>query len=230
VLGPGAPAISATTRSSGVFAVAATRELLTMSSRSPVAHDNEVMALAAHSGRLFAATDQWEYSGPSPSGQVLVKASGHSSWTVFQHTESLRVQALDSFPIPRDQGLGPGHSLLISQAIINGRSQIEWLLDGGKAFTPRDSYALASTGADVRSFGAHESGGVWAIYAGVASTGILRGIWSRSRHTLVFASKPELCSSSFRFFISHAIKPDIGASTVCPPWQLPCALEHSASH
>ena len=133
-----------------MFAVPATRELSTTSSRSPVAHDNEIMALAAHSGRLFAATDQWEYSSASASGQVLVKASGHSSWTVFQHTESRRVQALDSFPIPRDEGLGPGHSLLITQAIINGRSQIKWLLDGAKAFTPRDAYALASTGADVR--------------------------------------------------------------------------------
>ena len=79
------------------------------------------MALAAQSGRLFAATDQWEYSGPSAYGQVLVKNSASSPWQVFEQTQSTRVQALDSFPIPADQGLGSGHSLLITQAIVNGR-------------------------------------------------------------------------------------------------------------
>ena len=89
----------------------------------------------AHSGRLFAATDQWEYPGPSASGQVLVKKSGTGPWTVFEQTQSLRVQALDSFPIPSDQGLGPGHSLLVTQAIVAGRSRIQWLLDGANSFT-----------------------------------------------------------------------------------------------
>lgn len=168
------------------------REPLTTDSKSPVVHDNEVMTLAAHSGRLFAATDQWKYPGPSAFGQVLVKDSGSSPWRVFEQTQSTRVQALDSFPVPRDQGLGPGHSLLITQAIVNGRSEIQWLLDRAASFTPGNSYALPSTGADIRSFGAHESGGVWAVYAGVSPTGILRGTWSPTRHTLVFSPTPEL--------------------------------------
>ncbi len=119
-------------------------------------HDNEVMALAPHAGRLFAATDQWEYSGPSAYGQVLVKNSSTSSWKVFEQTQSTRVQALDSFPIPSDQGLGPGHSLLITQAIIDGRSEIQWLIDGAASFAPDDAFVL-SPNAAVRSFGAHES-------------------------------------------------------------------------
>jgi hypothetical protein len=168
---------------------------LTTSSESPVAHDNEVIALAAQSGRLFAATDQWEYSGPSAYGQILVKNSSNSPWTVFEQTQSTRVQAVDSFPIPGDQGLGPGHSLLITQAIVNGRSEIQWLLDGATSFTSGNSYALASTGDDIRSFGAHESGGVWSVYAGVNPTGILRGTWSRTRHTLVFSPVPELTAA-----------------------------------
>jgi hypothetical protein len=45
---------------------------------------------------------------------------------------------------------------------------------------------------DVRAFGAHESQGVWAVYAGVDPTGILRGVWSKTRHTLVFGPTPEL--------------------------------------
>jgi hypothetical protein len=184
----------ATARSLGRYGVAATRQTLTDDAHSVVAHDNEVMALAAQSGRLFAATDQWEYPGPSAHGQVLVKRSGKAPWTVFERTESLRVQALDSFDVPADQGFGRGHSLLVTQAIVDGRSRIQWLLDGAKSFTRADSFSLPST-VDVRSFGAHEAGGVWAVYAGASPTGILRGRWSPARHTLVFASRPELTAA-----------------------------------
>ena len=185
----------ATVAACPAYAVTAVREPLTTSSKSPVAHDNEVMALAAQSGRLYAATDQWEYTGPSPAGQILVKDSGHAPWRVFEQTQSLRVQALDSFAIPRDQGLGRGHSLLVTQAIVAGRSRIQWLLDGARSFARRDSYALPSTRADVRAFGAHESGGTWSIYAGARPAGILRGTWSRTRHTLVFDPRPELTAA-----------------------------------
>jgi hypothetical protein len=188
----GKPAATSSPSASSVFAVPATREPLTTDAQSPVAHDNEVMALADHSGRLFTATDQWEYPGPSAYGQVLVKDSVNSPWKIFEQTQSLRVQAIDSFPIPQDQGLGPGHSLLITQAIVDGRSEIQWLLDGAKSFAPADAYALSPTSADIRAFGAHESGDQWAVYAGVNPTGILRGTWSPTRHTLVFDPTPEL--------------------------------------
>ncbi len=145
----------------------------------------------AHSGRLFAATGQWEYPGPSAFGQVLVKKSKTSPWRVFEQTQSLRVQALDSFPIPSDQGVGSGHSLLVTQAIVAGQSRIQWLLDNAESFSLSNSYVLPA-GADIRAFGAHESGGVWAVYAGVRPTGVLRGVWSPVRRTLVFSSKPEL--------------------------------------
>jgi hypothetical protein len=177
------------------YAVPAAREALSSDSASPVVHDNEVMALAAHAGRLFAGTDQWEYQGPSAYGQVLVKDSSTSPWRVFEQTQSSRVQALDSFPVPADQGLGPGHSLLITQAIVDGRSRIQWLLDGAKSFTLASSYALPSAADAVRSFGAHESDGVWSVYAGDSPAGILRGTWSRSRHTLVFGGTPELAAA-----------------------------------
>jgi hypothetical protein len=168
---------------------------LTSDAQSTVAHDNEVMALAAHSGRLFATTDQWEYPGPNAAGQVLVKASRTSPWTVFEHTQSLRVQAIDSFAIPASHGIGPGHALLVTQAIIDGRSEIQWLVDDARAFAPGDSYALASTGVDVRSFGAHTDGGVWSVYAGARPTGILRGTWSPATRTLVFDPTPELVAA-----------------------------------
>ena len=188
------PAKTATQASASSYAVPAVREALTTSSASPVVHDNEVMALAAQSGRLFAATDQWEYSGPSAYGQVLVKNSASSPWQVFEQTQSTRVQALDSFPIPADQGLGSGHSLLVTQAIVNGRSQIQWLIDGANSFSPADSYVLPGN-AQVRSFGAHEDDGTWAVYAGIDPTGILRGTWSPARHTLVFGPAPELTAA-----------------------------------
>lgn len=189
------PAKTATQPSASSYAVPAVREALTTSSASPVVHDNEVMALAAQSGRLFAATDQWEYPGPSAYGQVLVKNSASSPWRVFEQTQSTRVQALDSFRIPADQGLGPGHSLLVTQAIVNGRSQIQWLIDGASSFSPADSYVLPSKTAEVRSFGAHEDDGTWAVYAGVSPTGILRGTWSPARRTLVFSPVPELTAA-----------------------------------
>lgn len=181
---------AASTREPGAAdAVSAQRQPLTTNAESPVAHDTETEALVAHSGRLYAATGQWEYPGPSAFGQILVKKSKTSPWTVLEQTQSLRVQALDSFPIPSDQGLGPGHSLLVTQAIVAGHSRIQWLLDGANSFT--QSYVLP-TGTDIRAFGAHESGGVWAVYAGVRPTGILRGVWSPTRHTLVFDPEPEL--------------------------------------
>jgi hypothetical protein len=191
----GAAASAAPTAASRTFAVAAARQPLTANPGSSVAHDTETIALTAHAGRLFAATGQWEYSGPSDAGQVLVRSSRTSGWSVFEQTQSLRVQAIDSFPIPKDQGIGAGHSLLITQANVGGRSRLQWLLDRAGSFVPSRSFVLASTGADVRSFGAHESGGTWAVYAGVAPTGILRGTWSRTKDTLVFNPKPELTAA-----------------------------------
>jgi hypothetical protein len=186
---------SGSASSASTLSVPAQRQPLTTDDASPVVHDNEVMALAAHSGRLFAATDQWMYSGPNPAGQVLVKDSGSGPWKVFEQTQSLRVQAIDSFPIPSGQGLGSGHSLLVTQAIVDGRSRVQWLVDRAKSFELGDSYPLPARGGDVRSFGAHESGGAWSVYAGVAPTGILRGTWSPARHTLVFDPTPELTAA-----------------------------------
>lgn len=196
--GGGSGSVHTTTtvsRRADPFTVPAVREPLTSVRDSSVVHDVEVMGLATHDGRLFAATDQWEYRGRSAFGQVLVKRSRSAQWKVVEETGSTRVQAIDSFPIPADQGLGPGHSLLITQAIIDGRSELQWLLDGATSFSPDDSFVLPGEGAEVRSFGAHESGGVWSVYAGDDPTGILRGTWSRSLRTLVFDPTPELSAA-----------------------------------
>src|SRR5271167_3210583 len=53
-VGTSSGAASATSQHS----VLAVREQFTTNQHSPVVHDNEVMALASHAGRLFAATDQ----------------------------------------------------------------------------------------------------------------------------------------------------------------------------
>ncbi len=188
---PSSPATSSPRSVGSVLAVPAVREQLTSDTRSTVVHDNEVMALAPHSGRLFAATDQWMYSGPA-AGQILVKSTQDAPWTVFERTQSLRVEAINSFPIQPDQGTGAGHSLLITEAIVHGRSEIQWLVDAATSFT--SSFVLPR-GADVRSFGAHESQGVWAVYAGVSPTGIVRGVWSPKSHTLVFGPAPELSAA-----------------------------------
>jgi hypothetical protein len=173
--------------------VPAARQPLTTNPESPVANDTETDAIVPHAGRLFASTDQWKYPGRPAYGQILVKDSANSPWRVFEQTQGLRVEdTLDSFAIPADQGLGPGHSLLITEAVVDGRTELQWLLDGADSFSPGNSYVLPSDVTDVRAFGAHESDGVWAVYAGVDPTGILRGTWSKTRHTLVFNSTPEL--------------------------------------
>ena len=106
---PGPGDQTAASETTAPYGVPAVREPLTTNQASPVVHDTENDALVAHDGRLFATTDQWEYPGPSPSGQILVKDSPRSPWKTFEQTQSLRVsEALDSFQIPSDQGLGPG--------------------------------------------------------------------------------------------------------------------------
>lgn len=203
VLGVAAASCSSaptSTRSSGVapsgsaysLDVAAQREAYTTDQKSPVIHDTETNALVPQGRRLFAATDQWEYPGPDAYGQVLVKDSANGPWRVFEQTQGLRVEALDSFSIPSDQGLGRGRSLLVAQAVLDGRSVVQWALDGAPAFAPANAYTLSSPSDDVRAFGAHEADGRWAVYAGVNPTGIVRGVWSSSSHTLVFDPTPEL--------------------------------------
>jgi len=188
------------------LAVAAQREAYTTDANSPVIHDTETNALVPQGNRLFAATDQWEYPGPHAYGQVLVKDKANGPWKVFEQTQGLRVQALDSFSVPSGQGLGPGRSLLVTQAVLDGRSLVQWALDGARAFEPADAYALSSPGDEIRAFGAHEADGQWAVYAGVNPTGILRGVWSARSHTLVFDPTPELSVP--------AVKPGVPAQKV----------------
>lgn len=181
---------------SRTLGVTAQWEAYTTNENSPVIHDTETNALVPQGHRLFAATDQWEYPGPNAQGQVLVKDQANAPWKVFEQTQGLRVQALDSFSLPADQGLGSGRSLLVTQAVLHGRSEVQWALDGAHAFAPSDSYALPSASDKVRAFGAHEDDGQWAVYAGATPTGILRGVWSPEHHTLVFDPTPELSVSS----------------------------------
>lgn len=148
-----------TIRGPATYSVPALREPLTTDAASPVAHDTETDALVEHDGRLYGTTDQWEYPGPFPHGQILVKDSAAAPWRVFEETQGLRVQeTLASLTIPADQGLGPGHSLLITEAVIGGRHELQWLVDRASSFAPADSYVLPSDVIDVRAFGALESG------------------------------------------------------------------------
>lgn len=192
----GASQASAQVLGAARYGTPATLEPLTTNSSSPVSHDTETDALVDHDGRIFASTDQWEYSNPTPAGQILVKDSAHAPWKIFEQTQGLRVQdTIASFTIPSDQGLGTGHSLLINQADLHGHQVLQWLLDDAPSFSEKNSFPLPPDVTDVRSFGAHESGGVWSVYAGVEPTGVLRGTWSTSAHTLVFGLTPELTVS-----------------------------------
>ena len=124
-----------------------------------------------------AATGKWEYPGPSVSkarywsrtqrpvrGSVFEQTDSHSrpGAGLLLDTELIRVS-------------GPAIPCSSPKPSSPGRSRIQWLLDGATSFAPHNSFALASPNAAVRAFGAHESDGVWAIYAGVGPTGILAG-------------------------------------------------------
>ncbi|HWF16230.1 MAG TPA: hypothetical protein VG244_08640 [Acidimicrobiales bacterium] len=189
-IGTASPVAGAT---SAHYSASALLQPYTTDPSSPVIHDTETDALVDEDGRIFASTDQWEYSNPTPAGQILVKDSGRASWRVFEQTQGLRVEdTIAAFKIPSDQGLGAGHALLITQADLHGQQVLQWLLDDASSFTTKASFVLPSNTTDVRSFGAHESNGVWSVYAGVEPTGVLRGAWSKTAHTLVFSSAPEL--------------------------------------
>ena len=123
--------------------------------------------------------------------QVLVKKSKTSPWTVFEQTQSLRVQALDSFPIPSDQGLGPGHSLLVTQAIVAGRSRIQWLLDGAKSFSLRRFVRSPRGRRRPCLRGSRGGRGLVRLCRGPADGGPPRSLVA-ARRTLVFSPKPEL--------------------------------------
>lgn len=182
-------AVAATAR----YSVPATLQPYTTNPNNPVIHDTETDALVDQDGRLFASTDQWEYTSPTPAGQILMKDSPEGPWKLFEQTQGLRVQdTIASFKIPADQGMGPGHSLLITQADLHGVQVLQWLLDDANSFTTTASFVLPSNTTDVRSFGAHEANGVWSVYAGVEPTGVLRAVWSKLTHTLVFGPAPEL--------------------------------------
>jgi hypothetical protein len=78
--------VATTTRGPGTsYAVAAQRQPMTTNAKSPVAPDTETEALVTHSGRLFAATGQWENPGPSAFGQILVKRSKTSPGGQIHH-------------------------------------------------------------------------------------------------------------------------------------------------
>ena len=189
----GETSLEAAAGASPHYDVPAMLQPYTTDTNNPVIHDTETDALVDQDGRLFASTDQWEYTSPTPAGQILVKDSARAPWNVFEQTQGLRVQdTLASFKIPADQGMGPGHSLLITQADLHGVQVLQWLLDDANGFTTKASFVLPSNTTDVRSFGAHEAGGVWSVYAGVEPTGVLRGTWSKITHTLVFGPAPEL--------------------------------------
>jgi hypothetical protein len=189
----GAAGASRAVTNSARYGVPATLQTLTTDQGSPVSHDTETDALVDHAGRIYASTDQWEFANRSPAGQILVKDSTRAPWRVFEQTQGLRVQdTIASFEIPADQGLGSGHSLLITQADLNGHQVLQWLVDDAQRFTPGESFPLPSDVTDVRSFGAHETHGVWSVYAGVEPTGVLRGTWSKARRSLVFSPTPEL--------------------------------------
>ena len=155
-----AAAPRASSAPSSSYAVPATRQPLTTDPESPVAQDTENDVLVAQGSRLFASTDR-EYPGSPAYGQILVTDSADAPWKVFEQTQGLRVEnSMASFPIPADQVTGRGHSLLITVATLHGHNELQWLLDGATSFSPADSFPLLSDVVDVRSFGAHEAGGL----------------------------------------------------------------------
>ena len=185
-------AVPTSAASSSALAVPAGRQPLATNGRSSVAHDTETEALVAHSGRLFAATGQWEYPGPigfrTDPGQEVKD----------QSVDGLRADAVPSGPgaglLPDPERSGSRAGPFPSRHPSHRRRTFE---DPVVARRRHVLFALAirtfSRQAPTSVRSAHTSrAGSGPSTPGSARRGFSRESGHRARHTLVFSPKPEL--------------------------------------
>lgn len=154
-----------------------------------MAATSEVTTLVAHAGSLWSTTSQW--MAPEPVGGALLRRRGADDpWQVVEQTDQLRVMALQRFTVPARHADGTPVDVLVTQTRADGVSALRWMV--GDAERLVDGFILPDSPSDVRSLGAHDEGDVFAFYAGVRPTGVLRGQWDAAGRTIVWSATPEL--------------------------------------
>lgn len=147
-------------------------------------NNSEILHLAVHDGRLFAATGQW-MSVNVDGAQILVKDADTTAWRVFERFYQVRIEALDSFTLPSaSRGTT---EVLVTVGRRNGLSgprQVLWLRDGDDAFRAVDTPGGLDLG-QVRSLGVHDTGGEHRLFVGSSEFGIVSFRWDPEEETFV---------------------------------------------
>lgn len=180
----------------------------------------EILKLASHKGKLFAATSMWMETDNSLSGsQVLMKDSADSQWKVdleMSATHS-RLTALQSFEFKTDhrgKSIEPETMLLAAPLSRKGVVSI-WVRqdeDGGWLEFPLGSSRSTS---QVRGMGFHRDTvtGADMVFAGVSgsknaepSLGMLTASYNAdAKGKLVWSHKPELLLPKGERFMEYAV-------------------------
>ena len=180
----------------------------------------EILKLASHQGKLFAATSMWMETDSSLSGcQVLVKDSADAPWKVDLEMGSTysRLTALQSFEFKTDhrgKAIEPVTMLLAAPLSREGVVSI-WGRqdeDGGWLEFP---LGKSSSTSQVRGMGFHRDTvtGADMVFAGVSGTknaepslGMLTASYNAdAKGKLVWSRKPELMLPKGERFMEYAV-------------------------
>jgi hypothetical protein len=179
----------------------------------------EILKLARHKGRLFAATSMWMETDRSLSGcQVLIKEGAESRWKVDLELGATcsRLTALQSFEFKTDHGgksIKPVAILLAAPLSRSGVVSIWGRQDAGRwvEFPLGENSSVSQ----MRGMGFHRDmvTGVDMVFAGVSgnkksepSLGMLTGSYNAdAKGKLVWSSKPELVLPRGERFMEYAV-------------------------
>jgi len=180
----------------------------------------EILKLASHQGKLFAATSMWMETDHSLSGcQVLVKESADSDWKVdlemgVNHT---RMTALQSFEFRTDHegnAIEPVKMLLAAPLSRRGVVSI-WARQDESDDWLEFPLGSSRTTSQVRGMGFHRDTvtGADMVFAGVSgsknaepSLGMLTATYdANAKGKLVWSRKPELMLPKGQRFMEYAV-------------------------
>ena len=180
----------------------------------------EILKLASHQGKLFAATSMWMETDRSLGGcQVLVKESANSDWKVDldmgpNHTRMTALQAFEFRSDHRGKPIEPVKMLLATPLSRRGIVSI-WARQDDNDDWLEFPLGSSKTTSQVRGMGFHRDSvtGADMVFAGVsgsknadASLGMLTASYdANATGNLVWSRKPELMLPKGQRFMEYAV-------------------------
>ena len=180
----------------------------------------EILKLASHKGKLFAATSMWMETDSSLSGcQVLVKDAADSQWKVDLELEAShsRLTALQSFEFKTDyrgKAIGPATMLLAAPLSRGGVISI-WARQDEQGGWMEFPLGESRSTSQVRGMGFHRDTvtGADMVFAGVSgsknaepSLGMLTASYNPdAKGKLVWSRKPELMLPKGERFMEYTV-------------------------